>query len=232
MDQEIRYKILSIDLGTAHTKEEYKIPGYNLNVLALDGSATLRLNHVTGDAIDLTLIDQIQSKFGRFYITNSAQSGKTLILAIGQHNFKLINDPIPGYQLQDDEVFSQANPVSGQKYTVLDTVKNARIKSISAKITWATTQPTPLEVHLTIDGKTITHTFTDPVSATEYIAFNRPDTAPTAQGFKARDEADDLTAPPFLHEGKSIKIEAEITWATTQPTPLQVRVKWAKKVKR
>ena len=130
---------------------------------------------------------------------------------------------------QSDATLSQANPVSGTKYTVLDTTKNLRIIGISVKITWATTQPTPLEVHITIDGNTITHTFTDPVSATEYVAYRDRSKAATAQGLKAFLEADELTAPAFLYEGRSVKVEAEITWATTQPTPLEVRVKYAKK---
>ncbi len=152
MDQEIRYKILTVDLGKVRAKEEYKIPGYNMNVLSLDGSATLRLNHVTGDAIDLTLIDQIQSKFGRFYITNSAQSGKTLILAIGQHNFKIINDPMPVWQHQTDATLDQATPVKDTYYTILDTTPNVRIAFIAVEI--RDTNET-LQVRITLDGVAI-----------------------------------------------------------------------------
>jgi len=132
----------------------------------------------------------------------------------------------PAYQPpvdQDDATLTQA-PVSGTKYTVLDTTPNVRIISISVQCTW-TVQPTPLEIHITIDGKTITHTFTNPVTATDYIAFIDPTKAATAQGLSAT-AALDLGLPPFLREGRSIKVEAEITGGTV--SNLSARVKYAK----
>lgn len=96
-DQPVRYKILSLDLNTARTKKEFEIPGGNLTVLFMDGTADLRLNHNTADAISLIqksatqhTCKRIESHFNRFYITNSSQSGKTLTLAIGEKNFKLM----------------------------------------------------------------------------------------------------------------------------------------------
>lgn len=228
MDQEIRYKVLTVDLGTLHAKREYKIPGYNLNVLSLDGSAKLRLNHNTADEIDLTLIDQIQSKFGRFYITNSAQSGKTLILAIGQHNFKIINDPMPVWQQQPDATLTEPVAVSGTMYTVLDTVKNARIISAEVDIEW-TVQPN-VEIYFIVNGIPHVHAIALPVSTSPYIPFRRPDVDAIAQPLILRSEANDLTAPSFLYEGKSIKVQAGRTGGTA--TVLNARVKWAKKVKR
>jgi len=130
------------------------------------------------------------------------------------------------WKQQTDATKTQANPDSGQTYTVLDTNKRVRIISIEVKVTW-TVQPTPLEIHVTIDGQTVTYTFTDPVTATSYIAFNIPNAAETAQGLKARAEANDLTAPPFLREGYSVKVEIETTGGTT--SELYGRVKWAKK---
>lgn len=97
MDQRIRYKIMSIDLNVARTKKEFEIPGGNITVLLMDGTADLRLNHNTADAIPLIqksatqhACSRIESHFNRFYITNSSQSGKTLILAIGEKNFKMM----------------------------------------------------------------------------------------------------------------------------------------------
>lgn len=128
---------------------------------------------------------------------------------------------------QTDAVLSQANPVSGIKYTVLDTTKNVRIIGFSAKVTWAVTQPTPLEVHITIDGQTITYSVTDPVSATDYFPTAiQPQKVPTAYTLSTVDLF--LLYRAFLLEGRSIKIEVEITWATTQPTPLVCRVVYAK----
>ena len=123
---------------------------------------------------------------------------------------------------QADAVLSQANPVSGTLYTVLDTTRNVRIISIGAKITWATTQPTPLEVVVTIDGVTLTFSVANPVSATPYIPCWYPDAETdmviNAAVFQGRS---------FFVEGRSVKVQVRVTWATTQPTPLSCRVKYA-----
>jgi len=133
----------------------------------------------------------------------------------------------PMYRQEDDEAISQANPVSATLYTVLDTVKNCRLISISCNITWAVTQPDPLEVVVTIDGQTLTFSFTNPVSATDYVATIAANLAPDAQPLV---EATALTPDryrPFILEGHSVKVQVRVTWATTQPTPLVCRVKYA-----
>lgn len=128
------------------------------------------------------------------------------------------------FEHQADATLSQSNPVSGTKYVVLATTKNVRIIDVSISITWATTQPTPLEVHITIDGIDYGASFNNPVSGTTYSLF-------ASSGVDKLG----LTSPAYtayrgghLLEGRSVKIEAEITWATTQPTPLVCRVKYAK----
>jgi len=93
-------------------------------------------------------------------------------------------------------------------------------------ITWATTQPTPLEVHITMDGIPYTLAMIDPISATNYFYRFLPEMAANAQGLAA-DAYTDERNKSFLFEGKSIKIEVEITWAVTQPTPLVCRIKYA-----
>lgn len=127
---------------------------------------------------------------------------------------------------QADAVLPKANPVSGTKYTVLDTTKNVRLKGIGVAVTWATTQPTPLEVHVTIDGQTLTFKQTDPVSATYYMPIMSPHKDATEQEMSVSGSAQYYKA--FLMEGRSVKVEVEITWAVTQPTPLVCRVKYAK----
>lgn len=133
------------------------------------------------------------------------------------------------YERQPDATISQANPVSATLYPVLATTANAQIISIEADITWAVTQPTPLEVIMTIDGQTIIYLITNPVSAQEYIAAKEEYSPPANQLLLARNAGVRLYTPPYLCEGRSIKIEARITWAITQPTPLVCRVKWAKR---
>lgn len=130
--------------------------------------------------------------------------------------------PVPEHQA--DAYLSQANPVSATRYTVLDTTKNVRIISITAMVTWATTQPTPLKVYVTIDGQSIVHYKSDPVSAVQHEARFTASALPTSQPLVDVATSDG----PFRYEGRSVKVEVEITWAVTQPTPLVCRVKYAK----
>lgn len=123
---------------------------------------------------------------------------------------------------QADATLSQANPVSGTKYTLLDTCKNCRIIGIMAKVTW-TVQPTPLEVHVTIDGQTITHTKTNPASATNHFAEVWQGAAEDAQGLP---DTDIGMRRNWVYEGRSIKIEVETTGGTV--SSLDARVKYAK----
>lgn len=123
-----------------------------------------------------------------------------------------------------DAAISQANPVSTTLYTVLPTRKNVKIKSIAFNITWAVTQPTPLDIVLTIDGNAITHRVDNPVSAQFYELQIAKHGAETAQGTVALNNDRFLEA----YKGRSVKVEARITWAITQPTPLVCRVKWEK----
>jgi len=123
---------------------------------------------------------------------------------------------------QADAVLDQAAPVSGDKYTVLDTTKNVRIFAISLIVTW-TVQPTPLELHITIDGQTQKYSMTNPVSATGYqpkLASGR------AAGIMFLDPTDTIISRAFLFEARSIKIEVETTGGTV--SNLHCRVKYAK----
>jgi len=126
-------------------------------------------------------------------------------------------------QQQADATLSQANPASGTKYTVLDTTPNARIIGISVSVTW-TVQPTPLEIHVTIDGQTITYTIPNPVSAFKYLCAN--DVREPESSQPIIDTANYMLMGAFLREGRSIKIEAETTGGTV--SSLDARVKYAK----
>jgi hypothetical protein len=132
---------------------------------------------------------------------------------------------IAGYQHQADAVLSQDNPVSTTLYTVLDTTRNVRIIDIAANITWAVTQPSPLEVVVTIDGQTIVFGQINPVSATQYSP--NPDAA-LAGANQTLATTNFMPYRAFLLEGRSVKIQVRVTWAVTQPTPLECRVKYAK----
>jgi len=126
--------------------------------------------------------------------------------------------PVP--EQQADATLNQATPVSGTQYEVLATTRNCRIITIAVRCTW-TVQPTPLEIWITIDGVTERHYFTDPVSDTAYYVGNE-------QPFVAENNM--ATAPhvhrAFYEEGRSVKIEAEITGGTV--SNLSARVKYAR----
>lgn len=132
------------------------------------------------------------------------------------------------YQQQADAYLSQANPVSTTLYTVLDTTLNVRLTSCTATVTWGVTQPTPLEIVLTIDGQTITHIQANPVSVQAYELSQYSDTAANNQGMIATGNIRKMSAP-FSYEGRSVKVQVRVTWAVTQPTPLECRVKYAKR---
>ncbi len=129
------------------------------------------------------------------------------------------------FQHQPDATLSQINPVSETLYPVLATNTNARIIGIETDVTWAVTQPTNLTVKITIDGNTITHVAGTPISTTNYFCVIRLSQSNAGQAMGTQQDI----VTPFEYEGRSIKIEASITWAVTQPSPLNCRVKWAKR---
>jgi len=121
---------------------------------------------------------------------------------------------------QADVVFSQANPLSGTKYTVLNTTKNVRILGIQLVCTW-TVQPNPLECHITIDGQLLRAVRADPVSATKYYVEERMSSSNPCT------TSTDLTGnKPFIYEGRNVKIEVEVTGGTV--SNLSALVKYAK----
>ena len=120
---------------------------------------------------------------------------------------------------QPNALLTQANPVSGTKYTVLDTTRNVRIIGIGAQCVW-TAQPTPLEIWVTVDGQTLRFYKTDPATAVWYAA-REHDLATEDSSLSGT-----LAAIAFLLEGRSVKVEAEITGGTV--SNLNARVKWAK----
>ena len=131
-------------------------------------------------------------------------------------------------KMMADATLSKDNPVSAMLYTVLCTTKNVRIISMSAAVMWTTTQPTPLEIVVTVDGLTQVYIQTNPVDGMWYISRMVPFNPETAQAMhpRANNYTDSLQ---LLHlEGRSVKVQVRITWATTQPTSLVCKVKYAK----
>lgn len=125
--------------------------------------------------------------------------------------------------LQADATLSQANPVSGTKYTVLATTKNVRVIAMSGSVTW-TVQPNPLETHGTVDGITYNWSRANPVSATPYVPFLDPSNVEAAQSKGTLNQFSSYQA--FLLEARSCKIEVETTGGTV--SALDARVKYGK----
>lgn len=80
----IPYNKLEIDLGTARTNSEFNFKGDRFFVIRNDGIATVRFNEKYNDDLDLTIINTVVVPFYRFFITNTTQSGKKLIVAVGR----------------------------------------------------------------------------------------------------------------------------------------------------
>ena len=183
----------------------------------------------------------------KFYPADAAQYVDTEVTAIqaaltaiqgtgfatGTDALKILSDILDlirtelTFQQQADATISQTNPVSTTLYPVLAATANVRLISIETDITWATTQPTPLEIVVTIDGVSTIFLVANPVSATPYFASLDANATAATQDLETTDRT--ATGRSFLLEGRSIQVQARITWATTQPTPLNVRVKYAKR---
>lgn len=123
---------------------------------------------------------------------------------------------------QEDATLDQDDPVSGTKYTLLATTTNVRIIGGAVKVTW-TVQPSPLEVHITIDGVLYTFTKEDPVTATFYMV--RRFDASLAETAQLLEETLTL-AHAFLLVGRTVKVEVETTGGTV--SNISARVKYAK----
>lgn len=128
---------------------------------------------------------------------------------------------------QPDAYLSQNNPVSNVIYPVLPLSQNVRILSACVTITWGVTQPTPLELLVTIDGLLYDFYVANPVTATDYIAVLNPTAAINAQYGRVSAAVDWVAMKAFLLEGRSVQVDARITWAVTQPSPLVCLVRWA-----
>ena len=131
------------------------------------------------------------------------------------------------FKQQLDAAIVQANPVSTTLYEVLPTTNNVKIISISAEIDWGITQPTPLEIVMTIDGITTIFSQTNPVTGTIYSPFRT--VYDTEAGQLMNSDIDSALRTTFPIEGGTVRVQIRITWAVTQPTPLKCRVKYAKR---
>ena len=100
--------------------------------------------------------------------------------------------------------------------------KEVRIHSINVNVTW-TVQPSPLEIWVTVDGKTWRFFVIDPESVTNYYALIASNQTPTFQSLSTTDFGFYKNG---MFDGRSVKIEAEITGGTV--SNISAIVKWGK----
>jgi hypothetical protein len=81
----VRYGVTTIDLTAARVNEEFLLPGEfdTVAVITITGNASIRLDKNDYGSLDLQKVRVINCKFKRFYLTNVAQPGAILVLAIG-----------------------------------------------------------------------------------------------------------------------------------------------------
>ncbi len=77
------YSILTFPLDAARSNFELTISGTYFYVINQTGVATVRFNEILSDEIDIIKSRQIVIPFYRLYITNTAQAGLSMTLAIG-----------------------------------------------------------------------------------------------------------------------------------------------------
>ena len=133
------------------------------------------------------------------------------------------------WQRQADAVLTQASPVSGTKYPLLNTSSIVKIIAVFAKVTW-TVQPDPIEIHITVNGVLYTYAFTNPVSTQHYRPYWSFRTALLNKLVAADDAGSDASfgALPFIDENVGCVIEVETTGGTV--SSLDAILKYAKKV--
>jgi len=77
------YHILNFDLSIARVNELVQITGSYIYLLVQTGTASVILNELEGDSIDLLKFRAIKAPFYRFFLTNTAQAATSVKIAIG-----------------------------------------------------------------------------------------------------------------------------------------------------
>ncbi|GAH25668.1 unnamed protein product, partial [marine sediment metagenome] len=90
--------------------------GNYIRVLSLDGTATLRLDTLGSHEFDLTIFTEFKQLFHKVLITNTAQAGKKLILALGRGDFSF---PEATQKVQPADIQAQLRTVVADNITPL-----------------------------------------------------------------------------------------------------------------
>ena len=120
---------LTLDLSVARSEVEYKIYGDVMIVESMDGIATVCLNNKENSPLELRIGRKIYQDFFTFFITNTAQAGKTLKIVVGREGCFDITETDYWLNLLKDK--------QDEAKVVLDGVKVGTDKIISAAATAA-----------------------------------------------------------------------------------------------
>lgn len=83
----VEYDVIELDLGIERSDMEIKVKGDVISVLYLDGSVQVKINKKENPPIELDYVSRIDLrplKFKKLYFSNTAQTGKKCVLAIGK----------------------------------------------------------------------------------------------------------------------------------------------------
>ena len=79
------YEKLTIDLSEARSKEKYDVTGSYIVAQSIDGTLEIRFNEQDNDAVTINTDNRVYSiDFDSLYVTNTAQSGKSVTFIIGK----------------------------------------------------------------------------------------------------------------------------------------------------
>lgn len=83
----MQYRIVTLDLGIARTDSELVYNGDKIRVLSLTvgSSFAIKINETANSPLNLNNYAKIDIPFYRFFFTNTAQPGKTIVLFIGNN---------------------------------------------------------------------------------------------------------------------------------------------------
>lgn len=133
----------------------------------------------------------------------------------------IVDGKIPKvWQRMADATSTTASPSTGVAVTVLDTTKNCRIHSMVVKCTGTLTN---LEIHVTIDGQTIT--FANASATTNTFNFTKFDSTLAATAQVLQETTEYYAYRQVLLEGCSVKVTIEATG--TSLSDLIGRVKYS-----
>jgi len=128
----------TIPLDTARTGERFDVSGSFLLVEKLDGSCSITLNRQDSASIDLETYREINTPFERIFITNSAQSGKSITFLVGGGRAKKkerIRRDVIDYTLFENESLNATDTITHYNVDTTDYVSIMILVSSTAQVT-------------------------------------------------------------------------------------------------